>query len=228
MVMARTVLLRRIGRVAFAAFVLAVVAAGTALASRSVLGEGEVLYACAQNPSGVLRLVNDLSECRAPDKAVQWNVQGPEGPRGPQGPDGPPGPSDAFSAKAGNEITIPTGSPYTLLTLSDLPAGNYAIFATVVAHNLNSQDTTPVLCHLVTPSDTSLTYSARIDPFTWRGLGAPSGASTMTIALSLTTQMSTVGQVSLQCYSNHISPTATALAGARQITAIKVGNLVQQ
>jgi hypothetical protein len=50
----------------------------------------------------------------------------------------------------------------------------------------------------------------------------------MTIPLSLTTQLPSNSSVSLQCYSNHISPSATALAGSRQITAIKVGALVQK
>jgi hypothetical protein len=50
----------------------------------------------------------------------------------------------------------------------------------------------------------------------------------MTIPLSLTTRLPGNSSVSLQCYSNHISPTATALAGSPQITAINVGTLVQK
>ena len=219
---------RRIGRAVSAALLVAVVATGTALASRSVLGEGDVLYACTQNTSGVLRLVANTGDCRSTETAVQWNTQGPPGDRGPEGPQGSAGPSSAYSASKGNEVTIPVLSPSNLVTLTEVPAGYYAIFATITVSNLNSQDTTPVLCQLVTPFDSSLTYAARVDPFTWRGLGAPSGASTMTIALSMTTHLIDVGHISLQCYSNHSSPSATALAGARQITAIKVGSLVQQ
>ena len=219
---------RRIGRAVVVALVLATLATGTALASRSVLGEGDVLYACTLTTSGALRLVDSVRGCRPTEKAVQWNAQGPQGPQGPEGPPGAAGPSTAYSASLGDEVTIPILSPSNLVLLTGVPAGSYAIFATITIHNLNSQDTTPVLCRLNTPFESSLTYSARVDPFTWRGLGAPSGASTMTIALSMTTQMIDVGHISLQCYSNHTSPSATALAGARQITAIKVGNLVQQ
>ena len=100
----------QIGRAVVVALLLAVVAAGTALASRSVLGEGDMLYARAQETSGVLRLVDNIGACRSTEKAVQWNVQGPQGLEGPQGPAGA---SMAFGVKEGNEVTIPTLSPWS-------------------------------------------------------------------------------------------------------------------
>jgi len=199
-------------------------------AATGIPGPDGVFHACANNVSGDLRLVPEGKQCTPGWSSVSWSQTGPSGPPGPQGPQGPAGSgsSDAFSAQAGNEVTVPVLTPTTLLTLDGLPEGNYAISAAVVLHNLDSRDTTPVLCQLVTSGGASLTYSARIDPFTWQGLGAPSGASTMTIPLSLTTQLPGNSSVSLQCYSNHTSPTATALAGSRQITAIRVGTLVQK
>jgi hypothetical protein len=224
------------------AFCVGGLVAGVGYATTALSGIPDasgVFHACVNDASGAVRLVPQDTECGTNWSKVSWSHTGPQGEPGPAGPEGPQGPQgqqgpqgaggggDAFSAKAGNEVTIPILSPATLLTLGSLPAGKYAIFATAMVHNINSQDTTPVLCRLVTPSDTSLTYGARIDPFTWRGIGAPSGASTMTIALSLTTQLHSAGHVSLECYSNHTVPTATALAGPRQITAVKVENLVQ-
>lgn len=76
---------RRGGRVLLIGSVVAAVAVGTAFAASGALADEQTLYACAQKPSGILRLVDDAAECRETEKAVQWNVQGPPGPQGEPG-----------------------------------------------------------------------------------------------------------------------------------------------
>jgi hypothetical protein len=54
----------------------------------------EVLYACAKSNSGLMRLVDDPSECLPSEEgAISWNIQGVQGEPGPAGPAGPPGPA---------------------------------------------------------------------------------------------------------------------------------------
>lgn len=81
----------RVVRALLAVSVVVGAAAGAALAANAVMGEDEVLYACAQEQTGVLRLVDDPAECRASERSVEWNVQGPPGSQGPKGDAGPKG-----------------------------------------------------------------------------------------------------------------------------------------
>jgi hypothetical protein len=155
-------------------------------------------------------------------------LQGLKGDTGATGPQGPIGPSDAFSVERGNEITI--GSTLmTVLTLTSIPPGKYVVFGNITVGNLNSPQTVPVNCYLGSPTiEWSPPYSARLDPFnsSTAGSDAPSGASVQTIALTLTTVLDTPGDIQLACISN-TGNSNTADAVGRQITAIRVGNLVE-
>lgn len=54
------------------------------------------INACANQKTGVLRLLNAGQTCNKGETAVSWNQQGPMGvvgPQGPQGPEGPAGPT---------------------------------------------------------------------------------------------------------------------------------------
>jgi hypothetical protein len=188
-----------------------------------------------------VQLVSKDEGCPQNWSSVWWNQTGPPGAQGPPGapgPAGPPGPigaqgppglSDAFSVERANEFAIPTGPPTTVLTLANVPAGKYVVSANIVVNNLNSPETIPVNCYLGSPSEFSPAYSARIDPFSSAGAGAhtASGASAQTIALTLTTQLASPGDVTLLCQSN-TGTGNTANGGTRQITAIKVANLREE
>lgn len=54
---------------------------------------GGELQGCVTIKSGDLRLVDSASACKASERSVSWNQQGPQGPSGPQGAEGPSGPS---------------------------------------------------------------------------------------------------------------------------------------
>ena len=75
--------------------VVALVAAGAAvLATNAVVGAQStqnVIYACADNSRGLLRMVTAGSPCSASETPVSWNVQGQPGAAGPQGPAGTEG-----------------------------------------------------------------------------------------------------------------------------------------
>jgi Lamin Tail Domain/Collagen triple helix repeat (20 copies) len=52
---------------------------------------GDVIHACRNKQTGLLRVVGDSGRCRNRESALAWNVQGPAGPAGPAGPNGPNG-----------------------------------------------------------------------------------------------------------------------------------------
>jgi hypothetical protein len=53
--------------------------------------DGDVINACKNDHSGVLRVVDDVTECRGSETPLSWNTEGPQGPQGEQGPPGPNG-----------------------------------------------------------------------------------------------------------------------------------------
>lgn len=68
-------------------------AGGAALASATGhSGGGDVIYACMNEKSGNINIVDESEDCRGNAVKISWNKQGPPGPQGPEGPPGPPGP----------------------------------------------------------------------------------------------------------------------------------------
>ena len=49
------------------------------------------IHACKLVPSGLLRIVDEPSDCRRHERHLSWNAQGPAGPQGPPGAQGTPG-----------------------------------------------------------------------------------------------------------------------------------------
>ena len=84
---------------------------------------------------------------------IQWNVTGPQGPQGVQGPSGlqgPAGPTGPEGPAGESEVLFTGGGhvidrtgPQVLASLTDIPAGNYHVSATVsklaCRMNLNGQ-----------------------------------------------------------------------------------------
>lgn len=69
----------------------AIVAGGAAFALGSGASADAVIHACRHANGGWLRIPAREGACRARERAVSWNVQGPKGDPGPQGEPGPKG-----------------------------------------------------------------------------------------------------------------------------------------
>jgi hypothetical protein len=66
-------------------------AASVAVAGSGIPGPDGVIHACRKVEGGALRAVRAGTRCRAGERALRWNVQGPAGPQGPPGPQGESG-----------------------------------------------------------------------------------------------------------------------------------------
>ena len=62
------------------------------MAAAPGLNAADVIHACVDQRSGVLRVIAAEEQCKKGESALEWNIQGPTGVEGPQGPVGPPGP----------------------------------------------------------------------------------------------------------------------------------------
>lgn len=69
----------------------AIVAGGAAFALGSGASADAIIHACRHANGGWLRIPAREGACRARERAVSWNVQGPKGDPGPQGEPGPKG-----------------------------------------------------------------------------------------------------------------------------------------
>ena len=74
------------------ALLLALPAGGAVAVVQTPHDATAVIQACARK-DGRLRLVARASDCRVSERAISWNVKGPQGEAGPPGPAGPIGPA---------------------------------------------------------------------------------------------------------------------------------------
>jgi hypothetical protein len=89
-----------------ALFLLAV-GAGVALAA--IPDRNGVIHGCRNTRTGLLRVIKSTAHCRVGERALNWNVRGPQGPQGPPGPQGEPGASlESFEALSG--VACKTGT----------------------------------------------------------------------------------------------------------------------
>jgi hypothetical protein len=194
-----------------------------------VLAQGTTISACVNRSSGGIKIVASGASCPANSDLYTWNQAGPQGPAGPpgpqgsEGPQGPPGAggaSAAFSVQSPNEVNIPPF--FTTILEMNVPAGDYVVTGGVVVHNFSfPSETLAVNCVLGSPTEFSLNYSARIDPF---NSATAQGASTIPIPLSLATHLAFPGTLTLQCQTNNLSQ-QMAIAGSRHLTAVMVGSV---
>jgi hypothetical protein len=87
----------------------ALVAGAFAQASDQAVGISTTIQACRHVPSGFLRVVGDVSDCRKRERPLSWNIEGPPGAQGPPGLQGPAGPQGASGAAGPQGATGPAG-----------------------------------------------------------------------------------------------------------------------
>lgn len=85
--------------------VVMVVAAGVAVAQ---VGDDGVLYACASNKDGALRLISSSESCDKKETPVSWNAEGPQGLAGIDGTDG----VDGADAQVGEIVMTSSGNAW--------------------------------------------------------------------------------------------------------------------
>ncbi|HEY1774568.1 MAG TPA: collagen-like protein [Solirubrobacteraceae bacterium] len=136
---------------------IALAIAGTAYAS--IPDSGGVIHGCYLRGIGSLRVVDSPSQrcINGLETAIQWSQTGPQGPQGIPGPKGATGPqgvpgaqgstgpagaSGGASTATFSFTTTPIGinddDTYTDVLSKDLPAGNWAVSATVNVSETNS------------------------------------------------------------------------------------------
>jgi hypothetical protein len=126
----------------------------------------------------------------------------------------------AYSVEASTAVDVPT-QVVTVLTLQ-VPAGKYALYGNVTVHNFATR-TLPINCYLGSPVEFSVPYSARIDPFRSSDAG---GASSTTIALTMTTEFGAPAELTLSCQSN-TGTSEVGFATSRQLVAVALTDLTE-
>ncbi|MEU6429592.1 hypothetical protein ABZ860_27160 [Microbispora sp. NPDC046973] len=179
--------------------------------------------------------------CRTGERTVTWNVVGPEGPQGAQGPQGatgpqgpkgdtgPQGPQGATGPQGpkgdkgepgaaygktyleNREIEQTDGTMYEVTRISNLPAGNYVIQASVVARHLYPVSFS-VECSVSTPVGST---SARANQ---NGSGAPN--ATVTLAFPATAKLNASGPVILSCHALSTGAIDVVTTGKLLVTSV--------
>jgi hypothetical protein len=53
-----------------------------------IRAQSGTVYGCVREHIGLLRIVSQGQRCLPQERAISWNIQGPQGPQGPTGPQG--------------------------------------------------------------------------------------------------------------------------------------------
>ena len=70
------------------------------------------IHGCYARSGGSLRVIDaSVTNCKAGETSLDWNVQGQQGPQGPQGADGPAGPSGQQGPQGPTGPQGPAGPP---------------------------------------------------------------------------------------------------------------------
>jgi hypothetical protein len=176
---------------------VAVGVAGTAYAT--IPGGDGVIRGCYGKSGGALRVIDgSVTNCKSGETSLNWSQQGLPGPPGPQGQQGeqgepgPPGPAgavDSFGATNADEfVPLEAGSQVKVIS-KDVPAGNYAVFASGEVANSTNDDL--VVCDLrgnsagIQASNSSLVNDANErDRISLMGHATFNGTGTLDVACS--------------------------------------------
>ena len=179
--------------------------------------DGEI-RACVKKHTGKLRVVDEASDCRRRETFLAWNTsgspgppgeQGPAGPAGPPGEDGPPGAPGPPGATGPAGPAGPPGTSsvleatrgfgpantqsfqtsLTVVTLANVPAGDYSISAKTTIRDIGGSTFTATSCQL-------RAGSAAIDQ---SRVNIPAGASATPVPLQGTASLSAPTPISLVC-----------------------------
>lgn len=82
----------RLGPAGLLAMAIMAGGAAWAVAAGGIPGSDGVIHSCYADNNGQLRVVTSEADCRASERSLDWNQQGPKGDTGAQGPQGPAGP----------------------------------------------------------------------------------------------------------------------------------------
>jgi hypothetical protein len=140
----------------------------------------------------------------------------PAGPKGEKGDTGAPGPSTAYAAFHDGAITLPTsGSPVTVATLANLPAGSYAIQAKLVADSESaSEDYTE--CTLAAGGDNDYADD-------YLGTGATGDSFRAVFAMQIVHTFTSTGSAVITCHRSNSD--SVAFVFEIKITAVKLGSI---
>lgn len=144
-------------------------ATGTAVEGPSaplvVQTANSVLYACAHDNDGRLRVVAAGEACRNAETAISWGLVGPEGPQGPQGEPGPPGPQGepgpmGPSGLSGLEIVTGVVAGENRVASASCPEGKVVLGGGGQTATLGSASTPPPIT-ASRPHPTGTSWSVR-------------------------------------------------------------------
>jgi hypothetical protein len=163
--------------------------------------------------------------CGANEEAVTINQQGPAGPAGPAGPTGATGPTgpagetNVLAVHRNNGPTSPNSSELVILTLPNVPPGNYVALAkTFITRNSGAPTDEITFCSLI--------VSAGGGPTTVMDLWEEHGSGPWTVNLqrpiALNPSIATAYTVQLKCF---VSPLLGWHAIGSSIILIPATNL---
>jgi len=202
-------------------------------------GDVTLIHACVINRSGAIRIVSATTTCDVRETSLDWGIEGPAGPQGPkgdtgdvglmgpQGPQGEPGtgmlPQAITQTLGFTRITtvLPNFTPVGVISL---PAGRWAIFATI---NLNmSNEVTPdQIIHI--PG----AYCEISNAYGLTGVASPGAGSNLgglvsisafrtTLSLQYLANSSTTQDFTLQCAADNAS--ATVIVNGASLIATQI------
>ena len=193
-------------------------AAAIGIAAAAIPDGSGVIHACFRDTNGSLRVVDDPTTCKNNETPLAWGQtgpQGPQGPTGPQGPQGPIGPQGPPGSSHAYHVHIgaPIGTADPVASLTNLPAGNYLVWANVSVVNGGS-----VMTCLLKINDTVNVIPAGFTAiYSGRSTG-DSGQSTMNTSVNLSLSLNSI---KVFCGAN-VGDTGNA---ATDLIALKVDGL---
>jgi hypothetical protein len=88
----------------------------------------QVIYACKNDLTGLLEVVQPGVTCRRGWTALDWNVVGPPGPAGPAGAPGGLSKATVVDIGSANFVTLPRDMSYSKIGSKTLSAGSWAVW----------------------------------------------------------------------------------------------------
>ena len=117
--------------------------------------DADVINACKNDRSGIIKVVDDVADCRGSETPLSWNTEGPQGEQGLPGPPGPIGPPGGFDV---NKLYVVTCEESIDCQCEDR-GGRHFISGTVVCDK-DSDTTVEASLYLTNYFDDTETFEA--------------------------------------------------------------------